>query len=339
MEIGIGLDPTLNLSWDEQRIIVKEAAALGYTSAWSNSNATGRDAMHVCSQWHGASGLATGISVVPAPAWSPAALASCAATVGDLTGGTFSLGIGTGGSYTEAFRRSYGLPEMPPIATMRDYLTILRGLLAGERIDYDGKVLSMHGLQLGFKPPRVPVYLGALGPQMVTLAGQAADGASLNWCSADQVAWSRERMNEGAAKAGRDPASVKLVEYIRICVDDDEEVARKALAKATLGYAIARRGSPKTMGYRGHFGRMGFEDVLTELEDRRDRDGTKEEELAEELPAELLLKTGYFGKPAGAAAHFRKLAEGLDIAIVRVVNARPGIDATRAVIQACAPKS
>ncbi len=293
--------------------------------------------MHVCAQWHAASGLATGISVVPAPAWSPVTLASCAATVSDLTGGRFSLGIGTGGSYTEAYRRSYGLPEMPPIATMRDYLTVLRGLLAGERVDYDGRVLSMHGLQLGFKPPHVPVYLGALGPQMVRLAGEAADGASLNWCSAAQVAWSRERLNEGAARAGRDPGSVKLVEYIRICVDEDEEVARKALAQATLGYAIARPGSPKTMGYRGHFGRMGFEEVLTKLEEWRDVNGAKEEELAEGLPPQLLLKTGYFGKPAGAAAHFRRLAEGLDVAIVRVVNARPGIEATRAVMRACAP--
>ena len=343
MDIGVGLDPTLGLNWDEQRTIVREAAELGYTSAWSNSNATGRDSFLICAHWWNAStavvpeGIETGIAVVPAPAWSAPTLASSAATVGDLTGGRFILGIGTGSSYTEAFRRSYDLPEMPPISTMRDYLKIVRGMLAGEKVDYQGKVISIHGLSLGFKPPKVPVYLAALGPQMMRLAGEAADGVCLNWCSVDQVAWSRELVTEGARKAGRDPSEVKISEWIRVCVDDDVDTARKALAKATLGYAIARPGSPKTMGYRGHFGRMGFEEVLTELEARRDR-GEKEEDLANDLPDDLLLKVGYFGKPDGAAAAFARLAEGLDLRTVRVVAARPGIDSVRAVIRACAPK-
>jgi hypothetical protein len=52
----------------------------------------------------------------------------------------------------------------------------------------------------------------------------------------------------------------------------------------------------------------------------------------------MLLSVGYFGKADGARAHFTKLADGLDTAIVRVIGARPGIDATRAVLEACAPK-
>ena len=111
------------------------------------------------------------------------------------------------------------------------------------------------------------------------------------------------------------------------------------LARATLGYALARPGASKEAGYRGHFGRMGFEAALTDLENRRDA-GAKTEELVERFPAELLLKVGYFGKAAGAGPAFRKLSEGLDTTIARVVPSRPGdIESVRAVMAACAPKA
>src|SRR5919204_161800 len=83
-----------------------------------------------------------------------------------------------------------------------------------------------------------PVHLGALGPEMLRLGGELADGVDLNWCTPDQIAWSRERVAEGAARAGRDPAAVQVTEYIRVCVDEDVEVARRAFARAVMGYAL-----------------------------------------------------------------------------------------------------
>ena len=343
MEIGIGLDHGLRLSYAEQREVVREAAALGYASAWTPAGGTARDAFQICAQWSSAGaeapsdGLATGISVVPAPVWSVPALAATAGTVGELTGGRFILGIGTGGIYSEEFRRSFGLPAYPPVAMMRDYLVTLRRLLAGETVDYEGPVVTLRGIQLAFRPPRVPVYLGALGPQMLRLAGEAADGAALNWCTPAQIAWSRQRVAEGARRAGRDPAVVRIAEYIRVCVDEDEDVARRAFARAVLGYALARPGASQAHGYRAHFGRMGFDAALSELEARRDA-GAAEAELVEHFPPELLRLVGYFGPPTGAAAVFRRLAEGLDTAIVRVVPARPGVAAVRAVMHACRPE-
>src|SRR5690606_21817769 len=113
------------------------------------------------------------------------------------------------------------LPRLSVLALMRDYLTTVRGLVAGQEVDYQGEVITLRGMTLGITPPpQTPVYLGALGPEMLRLAGELADGVCLNWCTPEQIAWSRERIAEGARRVGRDPASVKVVEYIRVCVDD-----------------------------------------------------------------------------------------------------------------------
>jgi alkanesulfonate monooxygenase SsuD/methylene tetrahydromethanopterin reductase-like flavin-dependent oxidoreductase (luciferase family) len=338
MQIGLGLDGRLGLTFDQHRQLAAEAAGLGYSSLWSPAGAAGPDSFHVCSAWSQASGLETGISVVPAPNWTVPTLASEAATLGVISGGKFILGIGPGGTYQPGYRETYGLVEVPPVRQMREYLTTLRGLLAGERVSYDGPSVKLKGVSLGFTPPRVPVYLAALGPLMLRLAGELADGVTPNWSTPDQIAWCRERVAEGARAAGRDPKDVPFAQYIRVCVDEDEDTARRAFAGQVLAYAMARPGASKEHGYRAHFGRMGFEEALTDLEARRDA-GTPESELVDLIDPKLLLTVGYFGKPAGAAAHFRKLAEGLDTAMVRVIAARPGLDAIRLTMETFRPSA
>jgi alkanesulfonate monooxygenase SsuD/methylene tetrahydromethanopterin reductase-like flavin-dependent oxidoreductase (luciferase family) len=343
VEIGLGLDRPLGLSWQQYRELGTYAARLGYQSLWTNAG-NDREPMHICAQWSVASadvvpgGLGTGISVLPIGYWSVPSLASCAATVGEISGGRFVLGIGSGAIHNPAFAKSVGLPEgLGVIGTMREYLTTLRGLLAGETVSFHGKAVNLEGISLGFRPPKVPVALGALGPQMLRLAGAASDGAALNWCDSERVAAYREIVADGARKAGRDPSEVAIIEYIRICVDDDVDAARRAYVRALMGYAMARPGVDKSLGYRGHFARMGFDEQLNELEARRDR-GASEAELVEAFPVDLASQVGYFGPASGAAAAFRRLAEGLDTAIVRVVAARPGQeDSIRAVMEACQP--
>src|SRR2546422_541943 len=83
-------------------------------------------------------------------------------------------------------------------------------------VDYQGAGVSLHGVGLGFKPPRVPVYLAALGPMMLRLAGELADGVTPNWSTPEQIAWCRQRVAEGARRAGRDPAEIPFAQYIRV---------------------------------------------------------------------------------------------------------------------------
>ncbi len=247
MEFGVGLDGSLGLSIADEMEMSREAARLGYTSIWTPEG-TGQDSFQVCAYRWAASrdvapdGLRTGISVSPVMWRSPVAFAMSGGTMSQVTGGRFYMGIGTGAVYQPRGRRALGMPRVSALAMMRDYLTTIRQLVAGERVDYEGETVTLRGARLGISPPpRTPVYLGALGPRMLSLAGELADGASLNWCDAGQVAWSRERINEGAAKAGRDPSEIKMAEYIRVCVDDDVDAARRAFALSTMGYALGPR--------------------------------------------------------------------------------------------------
>lgn len=342
MDYGIGVDASLGLSFAQSRALVAEAAGLGYTSAWTPSGPPLRDGFQVCAQWHAATesgvdgGLTTGIAVIPVPVWTVQSLVQQAGALSALTGGKFILGIGTGGIYGTDYQETHGLPAWPVVRMMREYLVTLRGLLGGEVVTHAGTVINLKGLQLVGRPLPVPLYTAALGPQMLRLAGELADGVSLNWTAPSMRPWVREEVAKGAARANRDPDQVRITEYIRVCIDDDEEAARVAFVRAFIGYALSRPGAPKTSGYRGHFIRMGYDEALTRIETRRDA-GAPEAELIDMFPPELLREVGYYGKAAGAPAALARLSEGLDLAIVRIVGARPGIEAARAVMLACKP--
>jgi len=346
MDIAIGLDATLNLSFADQAEISKEAARLGYTSIWTPEGA-GHDSFQLCSQRWAAScevipaGLTTGIGVSPVLYRTPVAFAMSGGTVSHLTGGRFIMGIGAGGAYRPRTRQALGLPKFSTLALMRDYLVTVCTLVAGKAVDYQGEVVTLRGVKLAINPPpHTPVYLGALGPEMLRLGGELADGICLNWCTPAQIVWSRERLAEGAARVDRDPKSVQVAEYIRVCVDQDVDVARRAFARSTMGYALGQRvptERERQLGYRAHFERMGYTAALAELDRMRQR-GASPDEVADAFPPDLLQRVGYYGTPEGAAAAFRRLAEGLDVAIVRVVAARPGTASVRAVLRACSPE-
>jgi alkanesulfonate monooxygenase SsuD/methylene tetrahydromethanopterin reductase-like flavin-dependent oxidoreductase (luciferase family) len=311
METGVVLGRELGLSEEDRTGLVGEAAELGYTSAWTNS---GPDlaGVETCRRWFDASGLTTGIAVVPTPGMDLAPLVRAARALGEASNGRFILGIGAGGMSSAAWRAEHGLAETSPVALMREHTELLK------------------------REAAVPVYLAALGPRMLELAGELADGVLPNWLNPPQLAWARERIGEGARRAGRDPGAVLLGQSIRVCIDDDVAAARRALARSAIGYALPRPGHAWVGPYRQAMARMGLEEDLKMLDGMRDR-GADDDELAEAFPADALRRLGAWGRPAEAVAGFAGLAQNLDIILVRVVTARPGLEAARAIIRACAP--
>jgi alkanesulfonate monooxygenase SsuD/methylene tetrahydromethanopterin reductase-like flavin-dependent oxidoreductase (luciferase family) len=171
----------------------------------------------------------------------------------------------------------------------------------------------------GLLPEAQPVGLAALGPVMLRVAGELADAALLNWCSPEWVGWSRPRVEEAAAAVGR-PAP-EIVEYIRTSVGPQPARARSTLAAAALQYALGPG------AYRKHFERMGFGDELARLE----RDGGD--------PSDgFLAAAGAAGAPGKVRRQFQRLAQGLDLAIVRVLVTSPGdAESARRTLEECRP--
>src|SRR5262249_8214464 len=134
------------------------------------------------------------------------------------------------------------------------------------------------------------------------------------------------------------PEEVPFAQYIRVCVDVDEDAARRAFTLNMLGYAMARRGQPKDQGYRGHFGRMGFDAVLTELEVKRDA-GTPVADLVDLVPIELLRNVGYLGKPAGAAEAYKRMARGWEWWVARMWVRSGDLEACKLAITTLEPRS
>jgi len=314
---------------------------LGFESLWTPAGGV-PDSFHVCAAWMRDTALRTGISVVPAVRmWTPLGLAAQAATLAQLSSGRFVLGLGTGG-YGPEFWASVGLANRP-IAVMREYVAGVRALLAGEEVTAGRDAVGLgspgwpRSASLGVTDlPPAPVYLAALGPQMLRLAGEVADGALLNWATPARIAVSRARVDEGIARAGREPGSVPMTMYIRVCIDDDVAAARQALGAQVLGYAMGPPGVPQDAGYRGLFAQMGFDEELSELEERRDK-GAALPELVAAAPDDMLQAVGYYGPAAAAAAAFARLSDGLDEAIVRVITARPGLEPVREAMAALTP--
>ena len=345
MKIGVGLDARLGLPFGQLREAAREAARLGFESLWTPAGGV-PDSFHLCAAWSQDTSLRTGISVVPAARmWTPLALAAQAATLAQLSSGQFVLGLGTGG-YGPDFWASVGLPDRP-IAVMREYVTEVRDLLAGQQAEA-GLILARAGASPGAPGwprsaslglpdlPPAPVYLAALGPQMLRLAGEVADGVLLNWATPERIALSRERIDAGAARAGRDPGTVPMTMYIRVCIDDDVAAARQAFGAQMLGYAMGRPGTPQSAGYRGLFAQMGFDTELNELEHRRDQ-GAKMPELVDAAPDEMLHAVGYYGPAAPAPAAFARLSAGLDETIVRIITARPALEPVGQAMAALTP--
>ncbi|MEK7861682.1 MAG: LLM class flavin-dependent oxidoreductase, partial [Chloroflexota bacterium] len=141
--LGLGLDSRLGLPVARLGDLGVEAASQGYTSLWTNAG-TDYDPLALCLAWAMRTDARTGVSVVPIVRNPPAVLALAARSVHELSGGRFTLGIGSG-SLTER-----------PVAAVREYVELVRK-----------------------SAPDVPLAIGALGPRMLGLAGTHAQAAAL----------------------------------------------------------------------------------------------------------------------------------------------------------------
>ncbi|MBW8480770.1 TIGR03564 family F420-dependent LLM class oxidoreductase [Actinomadura parmotrematis] len=180
-----------------------------------------------------APGVEVGTAVVPTYPRHPLALASQALTAQAATGGRFVLGVGP--SHRWYIEDSHGYDYARPARHVREYLTALRPLLHGEAVDYHGETLTAVGqvAPAGVAPPQLVV--AALGPVMLRVAGELADGVVTTWTGAAALAGHIVPKVTAAAEAAGRPAPRVLAGTV-MALTADPDAARDELA-ARLGFA------------------------------------------------------------------------------------------------------
>jgi len=214
--------------------IAREAERLGYTDAWSYE-IDGVDCFAPLAVVGVATSMRLGTAIVNVYTRGPATLAVSAAGLAEIAPGRFCLGIGSGSQpIVEAWN---GGAFTRPATRVRETVQFLRQALAGERVVFRGETFSVDGFRLS-RPPSapIPIHVAALRPGMLRVAGEVADGAVLNWLSADDVPKSVAVVREAAARAGRDPASVEITARLLINVDPPSPTADLAVRRHVTAY-------------------------------------------------------------------------------------------------------
>jgi alkanesulfonate monooxygenase SsuD/methylene tetrahydromethanopterin reductase-like flavin-dependent oxidoreductase (luciferase family) len=251
--------PSLAVDYGRQ---VEEA---GFRAAWFPEITFGDSFGPATATATGTSSLLLGTGVVGIWSRSPVTMALQAVSLNELSSGRLLLGLGVQArNYVSGW---HGRTYERPIRAMREYVTILRRILAGEAVTFEGELFSVRDFQLQVPLPEQParLYVAAIGPQMIRLAGELADGV-LGYCwSAGYV---RDvvlpALQEGAARAGRSLGEIDVACGYPTVVAEDGSGLEQAKGQVLM-FATAASSSPF---YEESFAAAGLGDVVAEVRER-----------------------------------------------------------------------
>jgi len=269
---------------------IREAERLGFDSVWS-AEAYGSDALTPLAWWGAQTErIRLGTGIVQLSARTPAATAMAALTLDHLSGGRFILGLGASGP--QVVEGWYGQPYPKPLARTREFVDIVRRIVArGGPVEHHGEFYDMPlaggtGLGKALKstvhPLRteIPIHIAAEGPKNVALAGEIGDGWLPLFFAPKEDAFYRECLQRGFDASG-DPgkaARFEVVSPTTIVVGADVEACADRVRPNLALYA----GGMGARGANFHFevfARMGYEDVATKVQELY-LDGRKDEAAA-----------------------------------------------------------
>jgi len=170
---------------------------------------------------------------------NPVVTAQAIATLDELAPSRVVLGIGAGDKTT---LDSVGVEMQKPLVAIQESIDIIRKMVSGETVAYQGEVFKIAGAKFLFKPRgRIPVYVGAQGPKMLALAGKIGDGVLINACHPKDVEYAVNCVKEGLSAAGKRYDEIDVAAYTSFSVHEDVKKANKA-AVPVVSFIVA--GSP-----------------------------------------------------------------------------------------------
>ncbi|MGE3536208.1 MAG: LLM class flavin-dependent oxidoreductase [Candidatus Tectimicrobiota bacterium] len=297
------------MDYDQALARVRLAEDAGVDTAWV-AEAWGRDCFTILALMaRETSRIHLGTGIVNTYSRTPAALAQHFATLDELSGGRMLIGLGTSGH--RVIEHWHGVPFQPSLTRLREYVEILRLILAGEPLHYAGKVFNLQrGFRLRFQPVRssIPIYIASLTPRSVAQTARIADGWMPVMIPLQHLSRAITAFRRLVSDSGRDPHSVTVRSPGAITVTNNVEKARQE-SKAHVAFYITNMGDY----YREQLYRMGQEEAVTLVQRAWDEGGRSAgiaavpEALAESLffagPVEACIERLEAQREAGVDLH------------------------------------
>lgn len=308
------------------------AEQLGYESVWVAEGHGGDQFATLSACAVRTSTVALGTAITSIYVRSIPTIAMAAASVDDLSGGRFILGIGS--SHKVQVVPEHGVPFGKPLTKTRECVKIVRALLRDGKVQYEGDTVRIENFDFWFTPHRhdMPIYIAAVFPKMTALCGEVADGIILTRSTLKTGIDVRRNIAEGAKVAGRDPAQVAVTSLLPTSVADTRQEAFDAMRPGLAFYA----------GFFPRYNRLiaehGFEEEAAAIATAWARG---EREAAVDLVTDAMVDaTGVAGTPEECREKIEAYrSSGIDIPIISPFARGPGAkEKFESAIRACAPR-
>jgi len=299
LRLGINLGYWGSGNDADNLVLAKQADQMGYAVVWA-AEAYGSDAATILT-WIAAhtQRIDVGSAIFQIPARTPAMTAMTAATLDTLSGGRFRLGLGVSGP--QVSEGWHGVRFDKPLVRTREYVSIVRDALARKTVRAQGEFFTLplpggpgKALKLTVHPVRddIPIYLAAVGPKNLELAGEIADGWLAIFFSAAHAAQSLAHIAAGRASAGATLEGFDVVPTVPVAVGDDIEACAAQIRPYAALY-VGGMGSRDKNFYNQLAVRMGYEQAAAAVQEAfLDRDYAK---AAAAVPLDFIDQTSLLG--------------------------------------------
>jgi F420-dependent oxidoreductase-like protein len=313
--VRLGLNLGYQAAWTtpaDHLALAQEADRLGFSVVWA-AEAYGSDSPSMLAWIAGqTSQIDLGAAVMQIPARTPAMTAMTAATIDAVSGGRFRLGLGVSGP--QVSEGWHGVRFAKPLARTREYVDIVRLALARKPVAYDGEHYTLplpdgpgKALRLGFHPPResIPIYLAAVGPKNLELAGEIADGWLAIFFAPDAAGEYLQHIERGRAKSGAGLTGFDVAPSVPLVVGDDLAACADVIRPYAALY-VGGMGSREQNFYNQLAIRMGYADEAKTVQDLYlDK---KLRDAAAAVPQEFIERTSILGNKIQIIERLRQYA-------------------------------
>jgi F420-dependent oxidoreductase-like protein len=284
--------------WDELVTYVLEAERLGVDICWVTEGWGGDAVSPLGFLAARTEEITLGSGVCQLGTRTPAAIAMAAMTLAVMSDNRFLLGLGASGP--QVIEGLHGVRFDHPLGRMRETIEIIRRLCSGERSAYTGRYLQLPLEGSDVRPMRLnlpanaelPLYVAALSPKMLELAGELADG----WLGTSFVPERADALldpiTRGAERAGRAICEIDICQHAEVSIGDDVD-RYAAVQRRRLAFYLGGMGSPERNFYYNAYARQGFADVARTVHDLWV--AKRREEAIAAVPDELVFATSLIG--------------------------------------------